>query len=194
MANNAELQTAQLQGMAFQSEWLELQVVSQRFMVKTAQSPSVRLRDLAIRIFGVELPHTPVKALGINRQVQFLVRDYRERDRIGRQLAPTKPWGNWGKELDPDGSRGGMTSLTMTQVNIPERPPTDMINVTVQPWRHSDRDDRGVSVQVNDHYTVSDPNSLTATRDIIGILEDRFERSLGHSEQIINHVMSLKDV
>ena len=188
----AELQAAQPRVMSFRAGWLELVVTPDRFLVKTTQSPSVRIKDLVLRTFGEQLPHTPIQAMGINRNVQFLVRDFRERDRIGHRLAPTEPWGEWGAALDPDGSRGGMVSLTMRQVNIPDRPRGDQINVTVGPWDRGP-DDRGVGVQANDHHTLNNPDGRTDTREFMGILESRFERSIDHLERIIDHVMSLRE-
>lgn len=192
MVESAELQTAQPRVTSFRADWLELQVLANRFTVKTTQSPSVRLRDLVMRIFGEQLPHTPISAMGINRNVQFLVGDFRERDRIGRRLAPTAAWGEWGAELDPDAERGGMVSLTMRQVNIPDRPRGDQINVTVGPWDEGP-DNRGVSILANDHHTLNEPDGRTATREFMGILEARFERSIDHLERITDHVMSLRE-
>ena len=114
----ADLKIAQPQITAFSADWLELNTVIDRFSISTTQPPFVRLRDLGIRIFRERLPHTPVHSMGINRQVHFLVNSFAERDRVGRLLAPIEPWGDWGEQLDPDGRHGGMTSLTMTQVNI----------------------------------------------------------------------------
>ena len=111
----AELKIAQPQITAFVADWLELNTVIERFAINTAQPPFVRLRDLGVRIFRERLPHTPIHSMGINRQVHFLVNSLDERDRIGRLLAPVEPWGDWGKQLQPDGRHGGMTSLTMTQ-------------------------------------------------------------------------------
>ena len=99
MVESAELQTAQPRVTSFRADWLELQVLANRFTVKTTQSPSVRLRDLVMRIFGEQLPHTPISAMGINRNVQFLVGDFRERDRIGRRLAPTAAWASGAQSL-----------------------------------------------------------------------------------------------
>ena len=192
IVEGAELQTAQPRVMSFRAEWLELLVMSDRFMVKTTQSPSVRIRDLVLRTFGEQLPHTPIQAMGINRNVQFLVGDSRERDRIGRQLAPTRVWGEWGTELEPDGRHGGMVSLAMRQVNIPDRPRDDQINVTVGPWDESP-DDRGVAVQANDHHTLNEPDGRTSTMEFMRILDARFERSIDHLERIIDHIMSLKE-
>ena len=91
--NVSELQVAQPQNTAFRADWLEFKALPERFAISTTQSPFIRLRDLGIRIFRDKLPHTPLRAMGINRQVHFLVNSLEERDRIGRSLAPVEPWG-----------------------------------------------------------------------------------------------------
>ena len=162
----AELQIAQPQITSFSADWLEVNVVPERFSISTTQPPIVRLRDLGIRIFREKLPHTPLHSMGINRQVHFLVNSLDERDQIGRLLAPVEPWGNWGRKLQPDGTHGGMTSLTMTQVNVEGRPPDGLINVTVQPSKRVGQDSTGIYVDVNDHYTVEDRKSKEATTQV----------------------------
>ena len=187
----AELQIAQPQITAFRADWLELQIVPDRFSVSSAQPPFVRIRDLAIRVFQEQLPHTPLRSMGINRQVHFLVNSLEERDRLGWLLAPTEPWGDWGRQLEPDGKHGGMTSLTMSQVNLKDRSPDGTINVTVGPSSQIGQGETGVFVVVNDHYAIEDPSSRTATSEIVSILDKSFEESLRRAEQIIDHVMSL---
>ena len=189
----AELRVAQPQATSFQADWLNLEVIPQRFSVSTTQPPYIRLADLACRIYREELFHTPLQAVGINRQVHFLVNSYRERDRIGRQLAPIKPWGEWGVKLGTDGRHGGMTSITMTQVNLPDRPDGGQVGVTVQPSNRVGDGERGVYVQVNDHFVADDPDGPTATRDIVNMLEKNFDTSIYRAEQIIDHVMSLRE-
>ena len=81
----------------------------------------------------------------------------------------------------------------MTQVNIEGRTPGGLINVTVQPSSRVGQDGTGVYVEVNDHYTVEDPNSRNATSDILNLLEEEFEKSLLRSERIIDNLMSLKE-
>ena len=193
VARAAALKIAQPRITAFQAEWLNLEVVQERFSISTTQLPYVRLSDLASRIFREELFHTPLNAVGINRQVHFLVRDFRERDRIVRTLAPVEPWGEWSHDLQPDARHGGMTSLTMTQVNLPDRPPGGYLGVTVQSSNRVGEGERGVFVQVNDHYTVEDPDGRTATEEIVNLLEKSFDESIRRAEKIIDHVMSLRE-
>ena len=188
----AELTIAQPQITVFRVDWFELQVVPDRFTINATQSPFVRLQDLTVRTFREQLPHTRLRALGINRDVHFLVNTYQERDQIGRVLAPIEPWGEWGGQLGPDGNSGGVTSLTMTQVDIQDRPPGGQINVTVEPSTRIGDSKTGVYVRVNDHYPIEDPDSPTATSEVISILENNFDESIRRAEQIIDHIMSLR--
>ena len=189
-ADAAELTVAQPQITSFKVDWLEFRAVPDRFSLSSTQEPFIRLRDLGVRIFTEQLPHTPLHSLGINRQVHFLVATLEDRDRIGRQLAPVKPWGKWAEALEPDGRHGGMTSLTMTQVDIAGRPPGGLINATVQPSTRFGNDRAGVFVEINDHYVVADK---TATAELMDLLESNFEDSLARAEDVIDTVMSLQE-
>lgn len=187
----AKLEIAHTLITEFNADWLHLQIIPERFLLSTTQSPVVRMRDLAVRIFREHLPHTRLNAMGINREVHFSVSSFSKRDQIGRLLAPVEPWGDWGKKLEPDGEHGGMTSLTMTQVNLEGRPPGGQVNVTVEPSKKIGEDRPGVYVRVNDHYTIKNPEDQMATSKIVTLLEENFDESLRRADQIIDHVMSL---
>ncbi len=175
----------------FNVDWLHIQVVPERFLINTTQAPYIRVQDLAIRIFREHLPHTPLDTMGINREVHFLVESFDERDQLGRLLAPTDPWGEWGKKLEPDGSHGGVTSITMRQVDPKGRPPGGQINVTVEPSNRIGQGHLGVYVRVNDHYTIENVESEIGTSKIVELLEENFDESLRRADQIIDHIMSL---
>ena len=193
VVRTAELKIAQPQITAFQADWLNLEVFPERLAISTTLPPYVRLPDLACRIFREELFNTPLQAVGINRRVHFLVRSLSERDRIGRQLAPIEPWGEWSSDLAPNGQHGGMTSLTMTQVNLPGRPSGGKLSVTVEPSSRVGDDGRGVYIQVNDHYAAENSDDPNSTRNIVDMLEKNFDDSIRGAEQIIDHVMSLRE-
>ena len=190
LVENANLRVAHKEVTAFEADWLRLNVNGQSFSVETLQAPHVRVRDLVARVFGEQLNHTPLKAFGINRQVHFRVDSLEQRDAIGRRLAPVEPWGAWSDALGLDGEHGGMTSLTMTQVDPDGRPKGGRINVTVEPSTRIGDGRSGVYVRVNDHYTIADMNPGTAST-AIDLLVENFDESLRRSEQIIDHVMSL---
>lgn len=189
VAEEAKLHGAHAHHTEFEAAWLHVQVMPPRFAAMTAQAPYGRLRDLAVSLFQDTLPHTPLQSLGINRYVHFRVRSMAERDRIGRTLAPVHCWGDWSRDLGEDGRRGGMTSLTMTQVAPQGRPTADVINARVEPSMSIGRDGTGVFVQVNDHYSIRETE--TAGSYLTDILKNHFDASLQHSDGIIDQVMSL---
>ena len=192
-ADDAEVEVVHPWTTVFSFDWLQLQVTEERFVARTARAPRIRVRDFVARAFTERPNHTPLGSLGINRGVHFPVRSRVEMDRIGRILAPVEPWGAWGRDLEPDGKHGGMTSLRMSQVKIEGRPPEDLINVTVEQSNPIvGRGRAGVYVDVNDHYTTGDAGPGSNER-LIKILEDSFEISLEHSGGIIDHVMSLAE-
>lgn len=190
VAESATLIAAHSDVTAFQADWLQLHVTQDEFRIHTAQSPYVRLSDLAERVFGEQLHHTPLKALGINRQVHFQVRNMDERDRIGRALAPVTAWGSWSDALGNSGDHGGPTSLTMTQVSPDDRPDDDRINVTVEPSGLVGDGRTGVYVRVNNHFVRQGVDNAS-TREVVALLKKHFESSICFSDDIIDHVMSL---
>ena len=188
-ASTAELRVAHPQVTAFSTDWLNLEVTVERFSVATLQAPHIRLRDLVARVFREHLYHTPLNALGINRDAHFQFRSPTERDRVGRMLAPVEPWGALGRDLKLDSEHGGMTSLTMSQLAPEGRTKGGLINIRVEPSARIGQG-RGVYVHVNDHYA-SDDTILGAGDRLTELLEDNFDTSLSRSNKIIDHIMSL---
>ncbi len=188
VVDSAQLAVAHPQVTEFTADWLQIHVDVGRFSAETLQAPYVRLCDLVVRAFKENLHHTPLRAVGINRQVHFRVESYAKRDQIGRSLAPVEPWGDWGKALGKDGRQGGMTSLTMTQINLDGRSSDDKVNVTVEPSNRVGVGRDGVYTHVNDHYAIDNTDS---TQGLMDLLERSFERSLNRSDGIIDHIMSL---
>ena len=190
VATNAVLTVAHEQVTQFNTDWLRLDVTLDRFFVETVQAPHVRVHDLVVRVFKEYLHHTPVTAFGINRSIHFGVGSLAARDQLGRTLAPVEPWGAWGQELGLDGERGGMTSLTMSQIDPEGRPTGGRINVKVEPSAKIGDGRTGVYVGVNDHYALGDTGPGVAAR-AMELLENNFEVSVNRSHAIVDHVMSL---
>ena len=190
IADSADLAVAHKQMTMFNADWLRLEVTPDQLNVETVQAPHVRIHDLVLRVFGEHLHHTPLTAFGLNRNVHFQVGSLAARDQLGRILAPVEPWGPWAQELGLDGEHGGMTSLTMTQVDPEGRPAGGRINVKVEPSIRIGNGRTGVFVGVNDHYAADDAQPSAAGR-LMDLLEGNFQTSLSRSEQIIDHIMSL---
>lgn len=193
VVSNAVSQITHPQISVFDADWLRLEVQIDKFILSAAQPFFINLCDLAVRIFREKLPHTPLTAIGINRDLHYRVRNFGERMKLGRKLAPIEPWGDWGNEIEHNEIASGMTSLTMTQVNPKGRSPDCKINVTVQPSNRITDDSVGVYIGVNDHYEIANQNSQTASSDIVNLLESNFDESIKHSNDIINQIMSLTE-
>ncbi len=187
-AENAQLQIAHPNWTAFSTEWLRLQVTPDRFVIGTRRDPHVRLRDLTVRVFKEHLCNTLIRNFSIDRYVHFRAASPVERDRIFRRLAPTEPWG---RRKDDSGSGNNyieMTSLIMTH-RPPDRSHDGQVDVVVQPSLEID-DGRSIYVMVADRHTSGGGDAGKRAQAII-FLEDRFDRSIQRSNEIIDHVMSL---
>ncbi len=192
VADSAQVQVIHPEISDFRADWLHLQVRRDRFLMSTTQAPYVRLRDLVMRIFSEFLPHTPLRAFGVNFVVHFLVDSRATRDRIGTVLAPLEPWGPWRESLDLDGAGGGMTRLRMSQTMPSGRDPGGQINVSIEPSASVGRGGTGVFVSVNDHFAGG--GGATRTADLLmELFGKEFKPSLERSERIVDHIMSLAE-
>ena len=70
------------------------------------------------------------------------------------------------------------------------RPVLDEINTIVRPSIQLKDKNRGIFVQVNDHYTADSTNS-SSSMQLSEVFSEKFESSIERSEAIIDHVMSL---
>ncbi len=192
-ADEADLDVVHAQLTRFSMEWLAVQVEQERFQARTTVAPYVKVFDLVLRTFREFLSHTPLTKLGINFHVHFDVGSFEARDRIGELLAPKEPWGDWGPELRAGELKkhGGMTSLSMQQKTVDDRA-GGFIQAKVEPSARIGQGLTGIYMQVNDNYEVEKPDEVAGSQEIVGILEDRFERSLERSEWIIDQIMALK--
>ncbi|MDE2731959.1 MAG: hypothetical protein OXI38_11260 [Bacteroidota bacterium] len=177
---------------SFSSEWLNLQADNNRVMAAVSLAPYIRLRDFLLRIFEEQLLHTPIQAIGINRDVHFLAPTADHRDAMGRRLAPLAPWEGGASIVDFSGKHSGLTALEMVQGTPSGRPIGDAIRVRVEPSIKTGQDGEGVYVAVNDHFNLRhSDNGSESAGDLSTVLQSRFEESIRHSDQIIDYVMSL---
>jgi len=195
-AEAASVQIIHNQIAAFQAGWLRVQVETERYLAGTTKGPSTQLLDLVLRTFRELLPHTPLRQLGINRNVHFSVGSREVRDNIGFRLAPPDAWGDWAAKIKAgdDQKRGGMISLVMQQSNVEERGQGSrgFIRTTLQPSTQV-KANAGIYIEVNDHYEVADPANVQGCEEIVGILEKNYDSSLKRAEHIIDQVMRLRD-
>lgn len=174
---------------AVESEFI-LNVQSDRFQISRATAPLIPVSDLCSRIFGDILPHTPISQLGINRSVHFSVGSVRERDRIGKLIAPQDPWGEFGSGFNSDDplKLGGLQTMTMINKKVSDRE-AGWIQARIEPSQSIGKGETGIFIEINDHYQIKDTtDAVVAMR----ILQERFDASIANSDKIIDQIMSLK--
>jgi hypothetical protein len=189
-AENAEISVINPYICAFGIEtFFTLHVEREGFTTARSVAPLILMSDVVVRLFGDLLPHTPIRAMGINRLVHFDAGTAEKRDRIGDLLAPKAPWGQWGKKLssgDPN-KHGGMLSLTMVQFDLSDRAKGSIL-AKIEPSTKIGSGKTGIFMEINDHYqTDNDKDAEQAVK----ILQERFDDSLRNSDTIINQIMSL---
>jgi hypothetical protein len=155
-AEKAELKLVHPQITAFDiADFAQLQVSHDRFAVTTLKEP-VLLRDLVLGVFQV-LEHTPVRAMGINRDLHFALNSQEDWHALGDHLAPKMVW----RELFAAEPRPGLKTLVIEG----KRPGSNALytRVKVEP---STRVPFGAYVHVNEHHQSEDDRG-----DLVGLME-----------------------
>lgn len=157
----------------FNLEWLQIEVVRDRFAAITVQGFSIEtLRDLVVGTFRV-LGHTPIRSMGINREVHVKSVSDEDWHTVGDRLAPKEIWRGL---LD----KPGMRNLVMEGVR--DDGYSGYIRVYAEP---SQRVRPGVFFRVNDHFEIDGYKSEQGAAPIVRILEDQFDVSRQRSDRII---------
>ena len=187
------------QVVAFRVDMFELNVQQNRFVINSLDDhPAEHIKDLVISCFGKYLPHTPVTAMGINRNVHFDTGDFEVRDRVGSRLAPKDAWGKWGEEIqkaydEPRDKRGGMLSITMLQQNLRLEGYNVSVQAKVEP-SYKVEDGRGIFVDVNNHFELSDDGqSIPDASLAVETLEANWKTSMSRAAMIADQIMALTE-
>jgi hypothetical protein len=97
---------------SYELPWGNFQADRDNFSVSASREPPVRAYDFFVRCFQF-LPETPIRAVGINREVHFETASEAARDHVGDVLAPKAFWGDF---VQSGGEKtGGLRSLVMEQ-------------------------------------------------------------------------------
>ena len=181
---------------SYELPWGNFQADRNNFTIGTTREPLVRVHDFFVRCFQF-LPETPIRAVGINREVHFETASEAARDHVGDVLAPKDFWGDF---VQSGGQKtGGVRSLIMEQ-SIPKEGRlvrTDgrfgYVWARVEPSTR--RDIRyGIFMQVNDHFDlVTPPDRLSNGLAVADLVAEKFEGSIKNSERLIDRVMGLAD-
>jgi len=179
-AEAAKVEVIQQNAAIFAMEWLQVQIVSDRFQVGTTQEAFYEpLRDLVLGVLDI-LNHTPLTVMGLNRDFHFRLESEKAWHSVGHRLAPKEDW--QGILADP-----GLMSLTM-QGKRPDRS-SGYVQVKVEP---SAQVQYGVYIEVNDHYELrSTPETTAPPSEALKILAEQWSASMQRGLEIANKIARL---
>jgi hypothetical protein len=176
-AEDAKIEIIHPDVVVFEVEWFRLQVTRDRFFISTTQESRYEfLRDLVLGAFQL-LQHTPVRAMGINKDVHWGVENEESWHEFGHRVAPKDVWSGI---LE----KPGLLSLTMHGVRTDDH--KGYINVKVEP---SSQIQPGIYCSVNDHYEVKEPETVMGCNEMIDILRGCFYESIKRSDKIVSDLM-----
>jgi hypothetical protein len=160
----------------FETDRFGVQVTTDRFSALTPPSaPSAPLLDFVQGTFFV-LEHTPVTAMGLNRQMHFPLDSEVQWHRLGDRLAPKEGW----KDILP--GRPGLLSMWIQSEN--DKLPGALFRTKIEP---STVIQHGAFFEVNEHYPAPETDSL---KTLMKVLNERWEESQAYAEQIADHILS----
>ena len=150
---------------SFRFPWLNVQVFREKFLaITTDESQFLPLRDFVIGTFQL-LGHTPVRQMGINRDIQFEMASEKDWHQIGHNLAPKQLWKKYLK-------KPGLKSLVINGER--EDGYNGEINVSVRPIleKKAIENKNVVEVSYNSHFNFEMNSSA---KDVLGIIMEKFE-------------------
>ena len=105
--NNAELRIGQAQIVSFQADWLELQVIPERFSLNTTQPPSYVSAILRLEYFERNFPIRVFVLLASIETCIFWSTIIGSGTELEEFLRLLSPWGEWGEKLQRRTCRRG---------------------------------------------------------------------------------------
>jgi len=175
-ADNANVEIIHPQVCQFDTERFMLQVTPDRLTAITKPNAvDAPLRDLISGTFYT-LEHTPIQAIGLNRQMHFQMHSEEAWHRVGDKLVPKDVWNEAYK------GRPGMRNLNVLYpASSPDEPAvTVIVQPSVQITPH------GVYFEVNFHFTQKAGESAET---LMGILNAKWEETQKHAERIVGHIL-----
>lgn len=166
----------------------------EHFSVSCVTNRHEMARDLVEGVFGSFLTHTPISAIGLNREIHFDTGDFKIRDAVGKRLAPTDPWGEWGATISgPDEmthEHGGLVRLIMRQGLIGHKHKGYTL-VDVQPSPRPQLATSGIYVLVNNHFQLSLDGKMVRVSDYIETIREEWAYSLDKADFIVEQLQNV---
>ncbi len=160
---------------AFETDWFRLEVLSDRFILRSLAAPSVEaLRDLVLGTMRI-LRHTPIHKVGLNTHAHWRMPNEQSWHDFGHMLAPKEQL--WTPVLQMPGT----LSLAVQAV----RPDSHEghIRVRVEP---STSVVHGIFLETNDEYRSASADSAVWVEEV---LTKEWDQSRARAEAIRRHVL-----
>lgn len=165
----------------------------EQFVISTQQEPVVVAHDFFVRCFQL-LPETPIRAIGINKEIHFSAGGRAALDKIGDTVAPKDFWepllGTTEKRL------GGLRSVSMEQATLTDKGKTRLdgrighIQFKVEPSLRLDIP-FGVYCHVNDHYDFA---PMSDGRSASELVAEVWDTSMAQADHWFDQLMELINV
>jgi hypothetical protein len=171
----------------FETKWFALQVLENQFTLTSKDALSPAFKDLAVGIFQL-VPHTPIKAVGLNFMGHFKLASEDAYHRVGDVLAPKDIW----KALYPDES-SGLADLTI-RVQRSKRgellKTKDEKRISIQP---SSKLKFGAFLSYNDHHDVGsgEDDNLKPAERVAAVIDDKWESSWQDAVRVFDGLLSM---
>jgi hypothetical protein len=178
-ATDAEVRVVHKDFTSFGTEYWDLECTADRLVIASDRAPAIEiLRDLAIGVFTL-LSHTPVHAVGLNRNEHWDLGSADALHSLGYRLVPQD---NWTAILETP----AMQTLTVQGAR-----PDDYegyIRVKVEP---SIRIENGVYLEINDHFQLVPRENIDveAAGKLIKLLSEDWQSSRERAQRIIEGVL-----
>ena len=162
---------------------ITIKAMNKRFMVfSNALMLADKVKDFVIYVFRV-LHHTPLTAMGINREIRYKIMDKTYWHNIGHKLAPKDIWD--GQLRNPGMALFGLSGERGDGYE-------GSVNLRVEPAYEIKP--CGIFISVNNHFTFPDHAKTTNFKLAMEILDKCWDTSLSDidrfSENIFNSVKS----
>lgn len=135
----------------FETDWFIFQVTEEQFSITSNGALTPSIKDLAIGALSL-LPHTPVRAVGVNFFAHYKITNVDEAHKVGDALVPKDIW----KQVFPGENRSvGMVDATVVvePYKRGDKPKSrDKKQLSVQP---SAKVPGGIFLSYNDHHEMA---------------------------------------
>ncbi|MBW1649390.1 MAG: hypothetical protein JRJ44_01690 [Deltaproteobacteria bacterium] len=164
----------------FELPWFRFYTTRDHFSVLSEQEVYFSsVFDLAVGTFQL-LEHTPIQAMGINREFHIQCDSEKEWHDFGHLLAPQSPWEGILKK------ESALKKIEICEKYSPENPLDGKLTVIVQP---SNRVRFGVFFSINDHYSIDAQEKASGSKKIISRLQKKWKESNEKSETIVSAII-----